>query len=180
MTPAAKADLVKRLRDEGRRVCFVGDGVSDAMAMRAAEVSISLRGPSTIAEDAAQVVLLDGRASRLCDLHEIARNLRGNARRSLAMVLAPNVACVAGAFTMGFGLMASVVANNIAALAALVDGALPLREVAQLEAERRHRQEIARAHAMGYDGSWWIGDAAGVNDERFDDAPGRLPAPAAW
>ena len=63
------------------------------------------------------------------------------------MILAPNIACIAGVFTMGFGIMASVVTNNVAALAALGNGVLPLRKVAQLEAERRHRLEMSQAVA---------------------------------
>jgi hypothetical protein len=43
--------------------------------------------------------------------------------------------------------MASVAASSIAALAALGNGMLPLRKVAQLEAERRHRRELNRAFA---------------------------------
>ena len=43
---------------------------------------------------------------------------------------------------MGFGIGASVVTNNIAALAALANGLLPMRRVAQLEAERRHMLEM--------------------------------------
>jgi len=41
-------------------------------------------------------------------------------------------------FTLGFGIGMSVVTNNVAALAALAHGLLPMRKVAQLEAERRH------------------------------------------
>ena len=43
---------------------------------------------------------------------------------------------------MGFGIGASVVTNNVAALGALANGLLPMRKVAQLEAERRHQFEI--------------------------------------
>jgi Cu2+-exporting ATPase len=43
---------------------------------------------------------------------------------------------------LGFGIGASVVTNNIAALAALANGLLPMRRVAQLEAERRHMLEL--------------------------------------
>jgi hypothetical protein len=43
---------------------------------------------------------------------------------------------------LGFGIGASVVTNNIAALAALANGLLPMRRVAQLEAERRHILEM--------------------------------------
>jgi hypothetical protein len=58
------------------------------------------------------------------------------------MILVPNITCVAGVFTMGFGIGASVVTNNVAALGALANGLWPMRKVAQLEAERRHQFEI--------------------------------------
>ncbi|MHB1561451.1 MAG: P-type ATPase, partial [Isosphaeraceae bacterium] len=117
VTLEEKAALVERLRAEGRRVCFVGDGLHDAAAMRAADVSVSasVRGPAAVADDAAQVVLLDGGLSRLCDLFDTSRDLDRSIRRTWAIVLIPNVACVIGAFTMGFGLLVSVAANNLAA-----------------------------------------------------------------
>ena len=127
--PADKADYVARLQAEGRKVCFVGDGINDSIALKKADVSISLRGASSIATDTAQVVFLEGGLSRLCDLREIARDLDRNVNRSWSMILAPNLTNMIGVFTMGFGIMTSVVTNNVSALAALANGLLPLRKV---------------------------------------------------
>ncbi len=44
--------------------------------------------------------------------------------------------------------MASVVTNNVAVLAALGNGVLPLRKVAQIEAERRRRLELTQSRAL--------------------------------
>ena len=146
--PADKADYVERLQKEGCKVCFVGDGINDSIALKKANVSISLRGASSIATDTAHIVFLEEGLAKLCELRDIARDLDHNVKRSWSMILAPNIACIAGVFTMGFGIMASVVTNNVAALAALANGVLPLRKVAQLEAERRHRLEITQTYAM--------------------------------
>ena len=54
--PQDKAKYVELLQKEGRTVCFVGDGINDSIALKKANVSISLRGASTIATDTAQVV----------------------------------------------------------------------------------------------------------------------------
>jgi soluble P-type ATPase len=56
--PADKANYVELLQKEGRTVCFVGDGINDSIALKKAEVSISLRGASTIATDTAQIVFM--------------------------------------------------------------------------------------------------------------------------
>src|SRR5262249_25904215 len=142
--PADKADYVERLQAEGCKVCFVGDGINDSIALKKANVSISLRGASTIATDTAHIVFLEEGLAKLCELRDIARDLDRNVKRSWSMILAPNIGCIAGVFTMGFGIMASVVTNNVAALAALGNGILPLRKVAQIEAERRHRLEMSQ------------------------------------
>jgi soluble P-type ATPase len=142
--PADKADYVAKLQQEGCKVCFVGDGINDSIALKKANVSISLRGASTIATDTAHIVFLEEGLAKLCELRDIARALDQNVKRSWSMILAPNIACIAGVFTMGFGIMTSVLTNNVAALAALANGVLPLRKVAQLEAERQHRLEITQ------------------------------------
>jgi heavy metal translocating P-type ATPase len=140
--PADKADYVEKLQREGRKVCFVGDGINDAIALKKANVSISLRGATSIATDTAHVVFMERSLGKLCELRDIARDLDRNVRNSWLMILGPNIACIAGVFTLGFGIGASVVTNNIAALAALANGLLPMRRVAQLEAERRHLLEM--------------------------------------
>jgi Cu2+-exporting ATPase len=146
--PQDKADYVEKLQKEGRKVCFVGDGINDSIALKKANVSISLRGASSIATDTAHIVFMEEGLSKLCDVRDIARALDHNVKRSWSLILAPNIACIVGVFTMGFGIMTSVVTNNVAALAALGNGLLPLRKVAEIEAERRHKMEMSQAHAV--------------------------------
>ncbi len=140
--PVDKAEYVEKLQREGRKVCFVGDGVNDAIALKKANVSISLRGATSIATDTAHVVFMEQGLGKLCQLRDIARDLERNVRNSWIMILVPNIACVVGVFTLGFGIGASVVTNNVAALGALANGLWPMRKVAQLEAERRHLFEL--------------------------------------
>jgi Cu2+-exporting ATPase len=146
--PADKADYVIKLQKEGRKVCFVGDGINDSIALKQANVSISLRGASSIATDTAHIVFLEEGLSRICDLRDISRDLDHNVRRSWRLILAPNIACIVGVFTLGFGIMTSVITNNVAALAALANGMLPLRKIAEIEAQKQHEQELRQAYAL--------------------------------
>ena len=129
--PADKASYVEKLQKEGKKVCFVGDGINDSIALKKANVSISLRGASSIATDTAHIVFMEESLAKLCELRDIARSLDQNVNRSWKMILIPNALCILGAFTMGFGVMASVVTNNVAALGALANGMLPLRRIKQ-------------------------------------------------
>jgi len=89
--PEQKADRIQSLQEQGRRVCFVGDGINDAIALRQAEVSISLRGATTVATDAAQVVLMEDNLSQLRLLWELAegfeQSVSANFRQSGRMSL---------------------------------------------------------------------------------------------
>lgn len=147
--PADKADYVKKLQAEGRKVCFVGDGINDSIALKEANVSISLRGATSIATDTAHIVFMEQGLGKLCELRDIARALDRNIARSWGMIIVPNVICVAGVFTLGFGVGMSVLTNNVAAIGALINGVWPMRKVAHLEAERRHMLEL-ELRASGY------------------------------
>jgi heavy metal translocating P-type ATPase len=147
--PTEKADYVEKLQKEGRKVCFVGDGINDAIALKKANVSISLRGASSIATDTAHVVFMEPGLGKLCELRDIAGDLQRNVRISWGLILVPNILCIVGVFTLGFGIAASVLTNNVAALGALVNGVRPMRKVAAYEAERRHLLEL-QLHQGGF------------------------------
>jgi Cu2+-exporting ATPase len=164
--PTEKADYVEKLQKEGRKVCFVGDGVNDAIALKKANVSISLRGATSIATDTAHVVFMEPGLGKLCELRDIAGDLQRNVRISWGLILAPNILCIAGVFTLGFGIAASVLTNNVAALGALFNGVRPMQKVAAYEAERRHLLEL-QLHQSGFL------EAARAPAEAADGRPGR-------
>lgn len=59
LSPAQKARIVSVLRERGHSVGFMGDGINDAAAMRAADVGISVDTAVDIAKETAGVVLLE-------------------------------------------------------------------------------------------------------------------------
>jgi len=134
--PQDKAKYVELLQKEGRTVCFIGDGINDSIALKKANVSISLRGASTIATDTAQVVFMEESLAKLLHLRDISQSLQKNIDRSWALIIVPNALCVTGAFFAGFGVMHSMVFNQIGSVVALANGLLPLRKVAEAQAEK--------------------------------------------
>ncbi len=134
--PQEKARYVELLQREGRTVCFVGDGINDSIALKKANVSISLRGASTIATDTAQIVFLEESLGKICTLMEVSHALENNVRRSWHLILLPNTLCVAGVFMFGFNIWHSVLLNNVSTLLGLANGLLPLRRAQKVRENR--------------------------------------------
>ena len=59
LSPLHKERIVRALRSRGRVVGFMGDGINDAPALRAADIGISVDSAVDIAKEAADIILLE-------------------------------------------------------------------------------------------------------------------------
>ncbi len=59
LTPEQKARVVRVLRESGHTVGFMGDGINDAAAMKAADIGISVDTAVDIAKESADIILLE-------------------------------------------------------------------------------------------------------------------------
>jgi Cu2+-exporting ATPase len=133
--PENKAQIVEQLQKKGHSVCFVGDGINDAIAMKKANVSISLRGATSIATDMAEVVLMDGSLSHLCDLVDISQKLDENLQKTLGLVLAPGVINLIGAFMLHFWILTALVVNTAFGVVGISNAMRPLKEISHEKTE---------------------------------------------
>jgi heavy metal translocating P-type ATPase len=110
--PEAKAELVESLQAQGRVVCFIGDGINDSIALKKANVSMSIAGATSIAKDMAEILFMDGTLKHLLDVVELSRRLEVNLQRSLKLCLVPAAVNVAGAFVLNFSILTSLLVNT--------------------------------------------------------------------
>ena len=59
LTPDQKARVVSILRENGHTVGFMGDGINDAAAMKAADIGISMDTAVDVAKESADIILLE-------------------------------------------------------------------------------------------------------------------------
>ncbi len=107
--PEQKAEIIEQLQKEGKTVCFVGDGINDSIALKKADVSVSLRGASTAALDSAQIVLMDESLGSLTRLLDISREFQANQKTNLVISVIPGVICIGGVFLFHFGIYTSMI-----------------------------------------------------------------------
>lgn len=71
--PEDKARVVQELKDAGRTVLMLGDGINDSPALSCADVGVTLRDGSDLAREVADVVLMGGSLNELVTALELGR-----------------------------------------------------------------------------------------------------------
>ncbi len=130
--PEDKAKIVQDLHHSGKVVAFVGDGLNDCVALAYADVSVSFENGSEIARETADVVLMNNDLRDLLEAIAIAKQTKQLINQNTLMVVAPNLAALGLATTVGLNpLIATIVHNGTAIIAGLNS----LRPLAQHQLE---------------------------------------------
>ncbi len=124
--PEDKAKHIERLQAQGKSVCFVGDGINDTIAMKKAQVSISLSGATTAATDTAGIIFMDQSLKQLVPLFELSTQFDTNMKTGFAVSLVPGLVGIAGVFLLHFGIYSTLVLYVLALGTGVTNAMWPL------------------------------------------------------
>ena len=150
--PADKAEAVKKLQAQGKKVLMVGDGINDAPALVTADLGMAIGAGTDIAMDSAQIVLMTGSVSGVTSAIELSRATVRNIKQNLFWAFFYNALCIpvaAGALYPAFGIQLSPMLGAVAMSLSsvfVVSNALRLRlfksKAASAEETNESKEEI--------------------------------------
>jgi len=114
--PEKKALLIEELQASAKKVCFVGDGINDSIALKKASVSISMSGATTVATDTAQIVFMDGSLKQFPILLDLAHEFNDKMKFNVLTSVVPGLFCIGGVFLFHFGFISSLVIYGLTLL----------------------------------------------------------------
>ncbi len=92
--PEEKAAVIKRLKEAGKTVAMVGDGINDAPAMAEADLAVAMGTGTDVAIDCAHIVLPGDDVGKVPLALKLSRATIRTVRQGFAWALLYNAVCI--------------------------------------------------------------------------------------
>jgi Cu+-exporting ATPase len=104
--PAKKENIIRRIKQEGKIVAMVGDGINDAPALATSDVGIAIGSGTDVAKETGDIILIGSNLKNVRIIFEISQKTATKIKQNLAWAFGYNAALVpvaAGVLVPFFG-----------------------------------------------------------------------------
>ena len=120
--PAQKAEIIKKMKKEGKKVMMCGDGINDSPALANADIGVSVNSGTDIAMDSSDVILMRNDLETILDLINISKHTIKNIKQNLFWAFFYNILMIPVA--MGVFQKWGIIINPMMASCAMVISSL--------------------------------------------------------
>jgi Cu+-exporting ATPase len=104
--PQQKYEIIKNLKKSGK-VIFIADGINDAAALKAADISIAMNSGSDLAKNSADIILMQNNLIGVIKSINLAKKSSTTIKQNLTWAFGYNAICIpiaAGVLEPSFGI----------------------------------------------------------------------------
>ena len=138
--PEGKGDVIKKLKEEGKTVLMVGDGVNDSLALTYSDVGIGLAKGSDVALASSDFILMNSDLIDILDIIEVSKLIRKNIAFNLLWAFIYNtlfIPLAAGALALVGVMLTPMYASMLMALSSVT---VCLNSLTLLIKKRNHKK----------------------------------------
>ncbi len=116
MLPQEKAEIIKKLQNQGKKVMFVGDGINDAPSIKESFVGVAMSTGSDITSELGDVIIVGSRLESIVDLLEKSKMIHSKILQNLFYAFIYNIIAIPIA---GMGLLTPGIAQLIMSISSI-------------------------------------------------------------
>lgn len=123
-SPQQKAEVVRRLQQQGKTVAYIAHGLSDTEAITNADISICFAKKTELERETADVIILEHDLQAVVNTIDVAKHAMEIVYQNIAIVTLPNISFVIAGLIFGVNPAWAEIINNGAAIIAQMNSIL--------------------------------------------------------